>query len=52
MLARQNFGRRHQRSLRARFDGVRHREQAHNRLPDPTSPCRSLSMRLGCARSA
>ena len=46
MLAHQNFGRRHQRALRARFHRAQQASSATTVLPEPTSPCSSRSMRL------
>ena len=48
MLAHQKLRRRHQRALRARFDGIEHAPACATMvLPAPTSPCSSRSMRVG-----
>ena len=52
MLAGENFGRRHQRRLPPGLDHRRHGKSATIVLPDPTSPCKSRSIRVGAARSA
>ena len=52
VLAREDFGRRHQRRLPAGLDhGRGMASSATTVLPEPTSPCSSRSMRSGLARS-
>ena len=49
--ARQHFGRSQQRRLSAALDGDQHRQQRHQVLPLPTSPCSSRIMRCGAFMS-